>query len=80
MSYARAASVDYDASPPGVVQGVRLVPGLTLLLDVPALSDDDLIAIQTAAQPLLDELRSRDLVPSSEDPAPLPVDPPRRPQ
>ncbi|WP_231329171.1 MerR family transcriptional regulator [Actinomadura graeca] len=81
VSYGRAAvSVDYGSTRPGVVQGVRLAPGLTLLLDVPSLSGDDLAAIETAARPLLDELRRRGLVPSAEGPVPLPVDPPRRPQ
>ncbi|WP_245667948.1 MerR family transcriptional regulator [Actinomadura macra] len=70
VSYGRAAaSVDYGTSPPGVVQGVRLTPGLTLLLDVPALSGDDVAAIQAAARPLLDELRRRGLVSPSPEPS-----------
>ncbi|MFF5264516.1 MerR family transcriptional regulator [Actinomadura viridis] len=55
------------------VQGVRLAPGLTLLLDVPAgvsaLDDDDLAALGTAARPLLEELRRRGLL---DPPGPLP--------
>ncbi|MEU5876939.1 MerR family transcriptional regulator [Spirillospora sp. NPDC047279] len=64
--------VGADAS---VVQGVRLVPGLTLLLDVPSLGPDDLAAIQNAARPLLDELRRRGLV---SDPSSLSAEPPGR--
>ncbi|WP_433329819.1 MerR family transcriptional regulator [Spirillospora sp. CA-294931] len=48
-----------------VVQGVRLAPDLTVLLNVPALSDDDLAAIEAAARPLLDELRRRGLIDTS---------------
>ncbi|GAA2607488.1 MerR family transcriptional regulator [Actinomadura fulvescens] len=44
------------------VQGVRLAPDLTLLLNVPSLGEGDLAAIETAARPLLDELRRRDLI------------------
>ncbi|XRQ06548.1 MerR family transcriptional regulator [Actinomadura welshii] len=70
-----------DASPEPratAVQGVRLVPGLTLLLDVPALDGEDLAAIETAARPLLHELRRRGLLTSAESPAFLPADPSRR--
>ncbi|MEO3825423.1 MerR family transcriptional regulator [Actinomadura sp. B10D3] len=65
----RGATVadDYRVAHHTVVQGVRLVPGLTVLLDVPTLSGDDLAAIETAARPLLDELRRRGLLPA-EDP------------
>ncbi|HEY8480775.1 MAG TPA: MerR family transcriptional regulator [Spirillospora sp.] len=52
-----------------LVQGVRLTPGLTLLLDAPALSGDDLAAIEAAARPLLDELRRRGLLTPAPDPA-----------
>ncbi|MFC5750612.1 MerR family transcriptional regulator [Actinomadura rugatobispora] len=55
-----------------LVQGVRLATGLTLLLDGPApsaLNDDDLAAIETAARPLLEELRRRGLI---DRPSPLP--------
>ncbi|GLW66018.1 hypothetical protein Arub01_42620 [Actinomadura rubrobrunea] len=45
-----------------VVQGVRLAPGVTVLLDAPALGEDDLAAIAAAAGPLLDELRRRGLL------------------
>ncbi|TDD79020.1 MerR family transcriptional regulator, partial [Actinomadura rubrisoli] len=73
VSYGRAAaSIDYDAARPAVVQGVRLAPDLTLLLEVADLSGDDLAAIQAAAHPLLDELRRRGLAAPPEDPVPLP--------
>ncbi|MFG2247032.1 MerR family transcriptional regulator [Spirillospora sp. NPDC048823] len=65
---------------PSVVQGVRLTSGLTLLLDVPALSGDDLTAIETAARPLLDELRRRGLLAPAASPAFQPADPSRRSQ
>ncbi|KAB2350832.1 MerR family transcriptional regulator [Actinomadura rudentiformis] len=45
-----------------IVQGVRLGPDLTLLLNVPSLDEADLAAIETAARPLLDELRRRGLI------------------
>ncbi|MFI0448792.1 MerR family transcriptional regulator [Actinomadura sp. 6N118] len=45
-----------------LVQGVRLAPDLTLLLNVPSLDEADLAAIETAARPLLDELRRRGLI------------------
>ncbi|WP_344949246.1 MerR family transcriptional regulator [Actinomadura miaoliensis] len=59
-----------------LVQGVRLAPGLTVMLDAPTLSQDDLAAIASAARPLLDELRRRGLL------APLDthIDPSGRPQ
>ncbi|MER7544804.1 MerR family transcriptional regulator [Spirillospora sp. NPDC127506] len=71
VSYREAATVsaDYGTPLPAVVQGVRLAPGLTLLLDGPALSDDDLAAIDAAARPLLAELRRRGLVTPAESPA-----------
>jgi hypothetical protein len=70
VSYDRATvSADYGRPLPPVVQGVRLASGLTLLLDGPALSDDDLAAIDTAAQPLLDELHRRGLLTPAETPA-----------
>ncbi|MFB4320120.1 MerR family transcriptional regulator [Actinomadura sp. 21ATH] len=55
---------------PPVVQGVRLADGLTLLLDVPALGDDDLAAITAAAGPLLEELRRRGLIEPASPPPP----------
>ncbi|MEW2356383.1 MerR family transcriptional regulator [Spirillospora sp. NPDC029432] len=64
---------------PPVVQGVRLANGLTLLLDVPALGDDDLTAIAAAAGPLLEELRRRGLierVPPAPTDSPSPDGPP----
>jgi hypothetical protein len=70
VSYDRGAvSADYGRPLPPVVQGVRLESGLTLLLDGPALSDDDLAAIDAAAQPLLDELHRRGLLTPAEIPA-----------
>jgi DNA-binding transcriptional MerR regulator len=75
VSYSEATVADdYRATRHTVVQGVRLVPGLTVLLDGPALSGDDLAAIETAARPLLDELRKRGLL--SEDPAEDPAESP----
>lgn len=70
VSYGRATvSADYGKPLPPVVQGVRLAPGLTLLLDGPALDDDDLAAIDSAARPLLDELHRRGLLTPAESPA-----------
>ncbi|WP_412516065.1 MerR family transcriptional regulator [Actinomadura madurae] len=64
VSYREATVAgDYRVTHHTLVQGVRLVPGLTVLLDVPTLSGDDLAAIETAARPLLDELRRRGLLP-----------------
>lgn len=81
MSYNQAAVTSgYGTAHPPVVQGVRLVPGLTLLLDVPGLSGDDLAAIENAARPLLDELRRRGLLATADSPAILPADPSRRSQ
>jgi DNA-binding transcriptional MerR regulator len=54
----------YGASlPAGLVRGVRLAPGVTLLLEGADRepSPDDVIAIADAAQPLLGELASRGL-------------------
>ena len=70
VSYDRAnVSVDYGRPLPPVVQGVRLAPGVTLLLDGPTLSGDDLAAIDAAARPLLDELRRRGHLTPAESPA-----------
>lgn len=75
VSYSPATvAADYGRPIPLVVQGVRLAPGLTLLLDGPALSDDDLAAIDAAARPLLDELHRRGLVTTVESPARPPAD------
>ncbi|MBE1532916.1 helix-turn-helix domain-containing protein [Actinomadura algeriensis] len=60
---------------PTVVQGVRLAPDLTLLLETTDLSDDDLNAIDSAARPLVEELRRRGLVAPPES-----ATPPRRSQ
>ncbi|MEU8118235.1 MerR family transcriptional regulator [Spirillospora sp. NPDC049024] len=74
----------YGEPAPAVVQGVRLAPGLTVLLEVPALSGDDLAAIEAAARPLLDELRDRGLLApaknTAESPAFQHADPPGRTQ
>ncbi len=50
---------------PAVVSGIRLAAGVTLLLEgAPrAISAADLVAIEAAARPLLDELRRRGLQP-----------------
>ncbi|MFG1998688.1 MerR family transcriptional regulator [Spirillospora sp. NPDC048911] len=50
-----------------LVQGVRLTPDLTLLLNVPSLNEEDLAAIETAARPLLDELWRRGLIGTDPD-------------
>lgn len=81
MSFGRATvASDYPRPVPPVVQGVRLAPDLTLLLEAGSLSADDLHAIETAARPLLDELAARGLIASPADSARPPADPPRRPQ
>ncbi|MFC0038271.1 MerR family transcriptional regulator [Actinomadura rayongensis] len=57
---------------PALVRGVRLVPGLTLLLEVEDLDAEDLDALRAAAGPLLQELRRRGLLPepsTSDHPA-----------
>ncbi|MCW2901389.1 MAG: transcriptional regulator, MerR family [Streptosporangiaceae bacterium] len=53
----------YDAGRPGaeLVHGVRLAPGVTLLLDGAAPGSDDLAAIEAAAAALLDVLGRRGL-------------------
>jgi DNA-binding transcriptional MerR regulator len=68
---------------PVPVQGVRLAPGVTVLLDAPAtsgLTGDDLAAIETAARPLLDELRRRGLLDRHASPRTdvRPAEPPGR--
>ncbi|MEU6747659.1 hypothetical protein ABZ914_15710, partial [Spirillospora sp. NPDC046719] len=81
MSFGRATvAADYARPVPPVVQGVRLAPDLTLLLEAGSLSADDLRAIETAARPLLDELAARGLIASPADSTRPPADPPRRPQ
>ncbi|MER6810927.1 MerR family transcriptional regulator [Spirillospora sp. NPDC000708] len=81
MSFGRATvAADYARPVLPVVQGVRLAPDLTLLLEAGSLSADDLRAIETAARPLLDELAARGLIASPADSARPPADPPRRPQ
>jgi hypothetical protein len=75
VSYSQAAVADdYGMHRPAVVQGVRLASGVTVLLDVPALSGDDLAAIESASRPLLDELRRRGLL--TENPTDTPAFPP----
>jgi DNA-binding transcriptional MerR regulator len=81
VSFGRAAvAEDYARPVPPVVQGVRLAPDLTLLLEAGSLGADDLRAIETAARPLLDALAARGLIASPADSARPPADPPRRPQ
>ncbi len=79
--WAAEPRVDVQWSPPGVVehaghhpppvvgvtlQGVRLAPGVTLLLETAALSHDDLAALHSAAAPLLDVIAERGLSASPE--------------
>ncbi|MCP2342903.1 helix-turn-helix domain-containing protein [Actinomadura rupiterrae] len=60
----RPAPVDV----PALVQGVRLVPGVTLVVETRHLGEDDLAAIAESAAPLLDTLRRRGLLdPSDRD-------------
>ncbi|QKG22862.1 MerR family transcriptional regulator [Actinomadura verrucosospora] len=81
LSYGRATVAEGRPRPvPSVVQGVRLAPDLTLLLEAGSLSADDLQAIETAARPLLDELAARGLIASPADSVRPPAHPPRRPQ
>ncbi|GAA2134465.1 helix-turn-helix domain-containing protein [Actinomadura napierensis] len=81
MSFGRAAVADdYSMPVPPVVQGVRLAPDLTLLLEAGTLSAEDLRAIESAARPLLDVLAARGLIASPAGPVRPPADPPRRPQ
>lgn len=72
----------YGEPRPAIVQGVRLAPGLTVLLEVSDLNGDDLAAIEAAARPLLHELRRRGLLAPAPSPAESPdfqpADPPRR--
>ncbi|WP_243773825.1 MerR family transcriptional regulator [Actinomadura barringtoniae] len=65
---ARPATAGERREPLSVVQGVRLAAGLTLMLDVPALTGDDLAAIEIAARPLVDELARRGLIGSIDSP------------
>lgn len=59
-----------------LVRGVRLAPGVTLLLDADELTGADLIAIGNAARPLLAELQRRGLAPAPVgDPTPSTDDP-----
>lgn len=44
------------------LQGIRLGPGVTLLLETAALSAEDVAALRSAAAPLLDELIERELL------------------
>ncbi|WP_396025404.1 MerR family transcriptional regulator [Actinomadura sp. 9N215] len=81
VSYSRATVADGHHRPlPPIVQGVRLASGLTLLLDVPTLSGDDLAAIENAARPLLETLHRRGLLVPAESPAFPSADPSRRSQ
>ncbi|WUI00026.1 helix-turn-helix domain-containing protein [Spirillospora sp. NBC_00431] len=81
VSYSQASVTGEHHTPlPPVVQGVRLASGLTLLLDVPTLSGDDLAAIENAARPLLEVLHRRGLLAPAESPAFPSADPSRRSQ
>ncbi|MFD0685868.1 MerR family transcriptional regulator [Actinomadura fibrosa] len=71
---------DFAGGRPDIVQGVRLAPDLTLLVEVPSLSADDLAAIKAAARPLLHELRRRGLAAAPDDLVALPAAHPRRSQ
>ncbi|MEO3785565.1 MerR family transcriptional regulator [Actinocorallia sp. B10E7] len=53
-----------EVAPEGsaAMQGVRLGPGVTLLLETAALSAEDVAALRAAAAPLLDELIERGLL------------------
>ncbi|MCW2912947.1 MAG: putative transcriptional regulator, MerR family [Actinomycetia bacterium] len=72
---AESRSAEGDgAAHPAVVHGVRLAPGVTLLLDGgKALGADELTALAAAARPLLDELHRRGLTSASPIPADRPV-------
>ncbi|HEU5155768.1 MAG TPA: MerR family transcriptional regulator [Streptosporangiaceae bacterium] len=65
------------ASAPTVVPGIRLADGVTLLLDggPRPIAAADLVAIDAAARPLLDELRRRGLLPEHPEPGPGPAIP-----
>ncbi|WP_165965623.1 hypothetical protein [Actinomadura bangladeshensis] len=77
VSYGTAmVAAGYGRPLPSVVHGVRLAPGITLVLDGSALSDDDVAAIDTAARPLLDELHRRGLLTPIDSPAESPARPP----
>lgn len=47
---------------PALIQGVRLAPGVTVMLETRHLNEDDLAAIAESAAPLLDTLRRRGLL------------------
>ncbi|POM25793.1 hypothetical protein BTM25_01760 [Actinomadura rubteroloni] len=69
ISFGVPATLDTS---PALVRGVRLVPGLTVLLEVEDLDAEDLDALRAAAGPLLQELRRRGLLPepsTSDHPA-----------
>ncbi|WP_233617821.1 MerR family transcriptional regulator [Actinomadura sp. WAC 06369] len=68
ISYRPATVTGYDTPRPPVVQGVRLSPDVTLLLEAHHLTDADLDAIASAARPLLEELQRRGLTRSAAPP------------
>jgi hypothetical protein len=77
-----AAEAVAGAPPPAaatIVPGIRLAAGVTLLLDggPQAIAAADLVAIEAAARPLIDELRRRGLHPERTEPVP-PTSPGRR--
>ncbi|WP_235834147.1 MerR family transcriptional regulator [Actinomadura logoneensis] len=47
---------------PDIVQGIRLAPGVTVVVETRHLGEDDLAAIARSAAPLLDTLRRRGLL------------------
>jgi hypothetical protein len=57
---------------PSLVHGLRLAPGVTLLLDTGDLDPEDVTAIEIAARPLLEALRDRGLPNGSAATPPAP--------
>ncbi|WP_026414136.1 MerR family transcriptional regulator [Actinomadura oligospora] len=59
------------ADEPVLVQGVRIAPGVTVMVETRHLDEDDLAAIAESAAPLLDTLRRRGLLgPAGRDDSP----------
>ncbi|WP_084219258.1 MerR family transcriptional regulator [Spirillospora albida] len=65
ISFRGITATDDLVLPPAVVQGVKLAPDVTLLLEAAALTGDDVAALRHAARPLLRELHRRGLLTSS---------------
>ncbi|MCW2881733.1 MAG: putative transcriptional regulator, MerR family [Sphaerisporangium sp.] len=70
-AFGRPTGVRPSPQPEGLLHGVRLAPGVTLLLEGRTPSPDDVAALQEAAATLLDALRDRDLA----DPGTGPIHP-----